>query len=296
MSIFTNVAAALSFNFGDSSKLPDEYYDHLYEKDRSDEQKRYLSFLESKVGIRYKFIEELSTILEKYYEKDKNISLEQISEETYWPVEDLQEALDLLKEYKSSATAEALEQDDMDDKTADVSYAIFDTLAEDPEINNIIQSYMNAGIEITRENAEILGVQILQDMLRHNPGIYDSFREALKKSCKNLTQPFTTEETRRREGGEIAMEVINNPELNDGLNSKPDSSGSYIPNFSMPAQSPEDTKSVSTDPSQEQTSQAQGSTETNQSESQSKDNQSDQPDSQNDQTAQQQSKGGKSKK
>ena len=49
MGLFTDISAALSFNFGDSSKLPQEYYDHIQELDRTPEEKKILNFLENKL-------------------------------------------------------------------------------------------------------------------------------------------------------------------------------------------------------------------------------------------------------
>lgn len=98
MGLFTDISAALSFNFG-GKDLPDEFYDHLYERDRTEEQKKLLKFLENKFGIRYKVVEDIINTINKYTNDYDNIPYDKIMHETGYQKDDLIMGAQAIKEY-----------------------------------------------------------------------------------------------------------------------------------------------------------------------------------------------------
>lgn len=99
MGLFTDIAAALSYNFGDSKKLSDEYYNHLCGVDRTEEEKKLLDFLDNKFGFESMVIESIINTINKYTNDYDNIPYDKITHETIYQKDDLIRGEQAIKEY-----------------------------------------------------------------------------------------------------------------------------------------------------------------------------------------------------
>lgn len=106
MGLFTDISAALSYNFGDSSKLSDEYYDHVFELDRTEEERKLLDFLKHNNGGRCKVVEDTINIINKYTKNYDRVPYNKIMQDTGYTRELLNEAVDAMKKYNEQQLKE----------------------------------------------------------------------------------------------------------------------------------------------------------------------------------------------
>lgn len=248
MSIFTDVAAALSFNFGDESMMPKSHHDHVRQKDRTKEQKEYLKYLRKKVGIECVAMEMLSNYIIRYREEHNGeVSLKEISAKTYADKKDLKKALKWLTKYENkkqkqqenidyiinnpsptltSQNVNSNAENDNSNKETDSidSYDIMNgiiwTLMDDPLFQPCIELLQTKGIQ--ENEIPMVSAQVMKNMVNADPELYDKFRNILLTSIGKNVKPFIVN-GQQFELNTLYTNLINNLETHAGTAQAPSS-------------------------------------------------------------------------
>lgn len=225
MGLFTDIAAALSFNFG-GKELPDEFYDHLYERDRTEEQKKLLEFLRNKYSINCKVVEDIINTINKYTNDYDNIPYDKIMHETGYQKDDLIMGEQAIKEYLAQNenidyAVNNITQPDgtRTDILTQMISVVAKVMANDKDFVEKVDDIAKS-MDLSQSDDEYDDKQFLLDLMLDQPDVYGELRSVIKSS-PDIIQPFTvnpdqTQQT-HREMNEIAMEQILDPNKNAGI-------------------------------------------------------------------------------
>lgn len=134
--------AEFALSTGKGVKISDKFWDHIMLKDRTEEERDYLDFLEERKGIKYLIFERITNIIRDYQAKYGTIDLNKISRETGYTIKRLNKTLKLMAEYEALCKAEE-EEDEQDQAGVDPK------LTNNPEYTRIMFDFMS-GIKANR--------------------------------------------------------------------------------------------------------------------------------------------------
>lgn len=233
MGLFTDIAAALSYNFGDSSKLSDEYYDHVFELDRTEEERKLLDFLKHNNGGRCQLVEDSINTINKYTKNYNRIPYDKIMQDTGYSRERIDEAVDAMKKYNeqqlkenenidyavNNITQSSNKNSERTDILANMLTVVAQIMASDADfmykVNDIADS-----LDSSQSDEECVGKQLILDLVNDHPETYDQLRSIIQSS-PDVEKPFAVnpdqDQQTHREMNEIAMEQILDPNKNAGI-------------------------------------------------------------------------------